>query len=63
MLSCNTKTYFPPETKKLTQQHNWKKVPPTLAAHGLEELFFQLCCCVSFLIWQEIGFGVTNLRI
>jgi hypothetical protein len=21
----NTKTYFPPETKKLTQQHNWKK--------------------------------------
>ncbi len=22
----------------------------TLAAHGLEELFFQLCCCVSFLV-------------
>jgi hypothetical protein len=22
----------------------------TLAAHGLEELFFQLYCCVSFLV-------------
>ena len=22
----------------------------TLAAHGLEELFFQLCCCVCFLV-------------
>ncbi len=29
----------------------------TLAAHGLEELFFQLCCCVSFWFWPEIGFG------
>jgi hypothetical protein len=34
----------------------------TLAAHGLEELFFQLCCCVSFLFWREIGFGFTYLR-
>ncbi len=30
----------------------------TLAAHGLEELFFQLCCYVSFWVWREIGFGV-----
>ncbi len=30
----------------------------TLAARGLEELFFQLCCCVSFWFWQEIGFGL-----
>ncbi len=30
----------------------------TLAAHGLEELFFQLCCCVSFWSWWEIGFGL-----
>jgi hypothetical protein len=22
----------------------------TLAVHGLEELFFQLCCCVSFFV-------------
>ncbi len=29
----------------------------TLAARGLEELFFQLCYCVSFWFWQEIGFG------
>ncbi len=31
----------------------------TLAMHGLEEPFFQLCCCVSFLFWQEIGFCFT----
>jgi hypothetical protein len=31
----------------------------TLASCGLEEPFFQLCCCVSFLFWQEIGFGCT----
>ena len=29
------------------------------AARGLEELFFQLCCCVSFMFWREIGFGCT----
>ncbi len=31
----------------------------TLALHGLEELFLQLCCCVSFMFWREIGFGST----
>ncbi len=30
----------------------------TLAARGLEELFFQLCCLVSFWFWREIGFGL-----
>jgi hypothetical protein len=30
----------------------------TLTAGGLEELFFQLCCRVSFWFWQEIGFGL-----
>ncbi len=34
----------------------------TLAARGLEELFFQLCRCVSFLLlWWEIVLGVTYL--
>jgi hypothetical protein len=33
----------------------------TLAARGLEELFFQLWFCVSFWFWQEIGFGLTYL--
>jgi hypothetical protein len=27
----------------------------TLAARGLEELFFQSCCSVSFWFWREIG--------
>jgi hypothetical protein len=27
----------------------------------LEELFFQLCGCVSFGFWREIGFGFTYL--
>ncbi len=33
--------------------------PPkqALAARGLEELFFQLCCSVSFWFLREIGFG------
>jgi hypothetical protein len=31
----------------------------TLAARGLEELFFQLCCCVSFWFWRGIDFGFT----
>ncbi len=30
-----------------------------IAVHGLEELFFQLCHCVSFLVPEEIFFGVT----
>ncbi len=33
-----------------------------LAARGLEEPFFQLCCCVSFFwFWREICFGVTYI--
>ena len=33
----------------------------TFAVHGLEELFFQLCCCVSFLVVAEIVLGDTYL--
>jgi hypothetical protein len=29
----------------------------TLAARGLEELFFQLCCCVSFWFLAGNRFG------
>ncbi len=51
-------------------QTNIQSDPPFLvdngdaifAARGLEELFFQLCCSVSFLFWREIGFGCTYLR-
>ncbi len=35
----------------------------TLASRGLEESFFQLCCCVSFLFWREIGFGCTYYNV
>jgi hypothetical protein len=31
----------------------------TLALRGLVEPFFQLCCCVRFLFWREIGLGFT----
>ncbi len=34
-------------------------VEPAHASRGLEEPFFQLCCCVSFWFWREIGFGCT----
>ena len=32
---------------------------PVHASRGLEEPFFQLCCCVSFWFWRKIGFGCT----
>ena len=32
---------------------------PAHASRGLEEPFFQLCCCVSFWFWREMGFGCT----
>ena len=32
---------------------------PAHASRGLEEPLFQLCCCVSFWFWREIGFGFT----
>jgi hypothetical protein len=35
----------------------------TLAAHGLEELFFSCAVVSVFSFWWEIGFGVTYLRI
>ncbi len=28
---------------------------------GWRNFFFQLCCCVSFWFWREIGFGFTHL--
>ena len=34
---------------------------PAHALRGLEEPFFQLCCCVSFWFWREIVFGVTSV--
>ncbi len=40
--------------------------PPTretLATRGLEEPFFQLCCCVSFVFWWEIGFGIKYILL
>ncbi len=33
----------------------------TLATRGLEEPFFQLCCCVSFFVVAEIVLGDTYL--
>ncbi len=35
----------------------------TLAARGLEDFFFQLCCCVSFWFWREIGFGLNTTYV
>ncbi len=42
----------------LTDRQNHRETN-TLASCGLEEPFFQLCCCVSFLFGQKIGFGFT----
>ncbi len=32
---------------------------PAHASRGHKEPFFQLCCCVSFWFWREIGFGCS----
>ncbi len=45
------------------QPYNHNSFSKTLAARGLEELFFQLCCCVSFWFWQEIGFGLFTMYL
>jgi hypothetical protein len=42
----------------LTDRQNYRETN-TLATRRLEEPFFQLCCCVSFLFWREIGFDFT----
>ncbi len=34
----------------------WRNLPTLRVAGGT---FFQLCCCVSFWFWREIGFGCT----
>ncbi len=44
----------------LTHRQNYRETN-TLAVRGPEELFFQLCCCVSFWFWREISFGFTYL--
>ncbi len=45
----------------LTDRQNDRQRPNTLATRGLEELFFQLCCCVSLLVVAEIVLGDTYL--
>ncbi len=45
------------ETDRITENRQNYRGTNTLALRGLEELFFQLCCCVSFWFWREIGFG------
>jgi hypothetical protein len=46
----------------LTDGQNYRETN-TLATRGLEEPTFQLCCCVSFLFWQEIGFGLYTTYV
>ncbi len=48
---CKTKNYFPPEPK-LTQQHNWKKVPP---AHAQRVYLF---LCLWFHPWVMAKWGM-----
>jgi hypothetical protein len=38
------------QAKEITALH--------LLCVGLRNLFFQLCCCVNFWFWREIGFGL-----
>ncbi len=63
-----TNCWMPANHVACHQQEKWpsckenNSIRVTLAACGLEEPFFKLCCCVSvFWFWREIGFGVTYL--
>ena len=47
----------------LTHGQNDRRRTNTLAVRGLEELFFQLCFCVSFWFLREIVFGFTYLHM
>ncbi len=58
-VSCFSITLFYSIFVALTHRQKDSQRPNTLATHGLEEPFFWLCCCVSFLFWREIGFGFT----
>ncbi len=53
---CNTLLLYSPSPYWRTERRTESN---TLATRGLKYAFFQLCCCVSFLFWQEIGFGFT----
>ncbi len=57
------RTSFHPGTVKNQPAHSifLCRDENTLTSCGLEKLFLQLCCCVSFWFWWEIGFGVTYL--
>ncbi len=57
--SCTPYPFLSPysQTDRMTDRET-----NTLAARGLEEFFFQLCCCVCFFDFRrEIGFGVIYL--
>ncbi len=68
-VSCFSMTLFYSTLLALTDRLNyWQRVKYTRfawaggtshALRGLEEPFFQMCCCVSLLFWREIGFGCT----
>jgi hypothetical protein len=55
------------QTDRLTDRENTLALrgleEPAHALHGLEEPFFQLCCCVSFWFWREIIFGCTYYNV
>ncbi len=57
-VSCFSVTLFYSTLLALTDRITDRETN-TLATPGLEEPFFQLCCCVSFLFLREIDFGFT----
>ncbi len=53
-------SFTPYPSLKPYGQTEWRR-PNTLTTRGLEEPFFQLCCCVSFLVVAEIVLVDTYL--
>jgi hypothetical protein len=62
-VSCFSITLFYSTLLALTHRQNHRPRNKYTRCAWAGGFFFQLCCCVSFLFWREIGFGFTHLRI
>ncbi len=56
----NTLLLYIPLLARMDRQNDWRRNEYTCYTWA-GETFFQLCCCVSFWFWREIGFGFTYL--
>ncbi len=54
---CSSVTLFYFTLLALTHRQNHRRRNKYTGCSWAKGTFFQLCCCVSFWFWREIGFG------